>query len=261
MRCVRSRPHERKPFPMNEPDILVATEALRTRAVVIVPCYNAGQRVRPTLDRLLAVADRVVVVDDGSTDGCTKGLESLPLSMITLPRNLGKGHALIAGIRHALTQTDVDVVALLDADGQHDPSELPALYAAHREHEADLLVGARRLDRSKTPWRSRFGNQVTAWVSRHLFKCPLTDTQCGYRLLSPRFAADFITSVPGGRYETEMLMLLFAIRGGYRLASAPVTTLYEPGNRSSHFRKVRDSLRIYAALFRTLTGRGLTRKP
>ena len=63
---------------MSETDILAAAEALRTRAVVIVPCYNAGQRVRPTLERLLAVADRVVVVDDGSTDGCTKGLESLP---------------------------------------------------------------------------------------------------------------------------------------------------------------------------------------
>lgn len=239
---------------MSESDILAAAGTMRTRAVVIVPCYNAGGRVRPTLERVLAVADRVVLVDDGSTDGCTTGLEALAVSIITLPENCGKGHALIAGIRHALAQTDVDVVALLDADGQHDPSELPALYAAYLEQGADLLVGARRLDRSKTPWRSRFGNQVTAWVSRRLFKCPLTDTQCGYRLLSPRFAADFITAVPGGRYETEMLMLLFAIRGGYRLVSAPVTTLYEPGNRSSHFRKIRDSLRIYTVLFRSLTG-------
>lgn len=245
---------------MKDFDIPAAANDLKRRAVVIVPCYNAGPRLRPTLERVAAVADRVVLVDDGSTDGCTGGLEPLPVSVITLPENRGKGHALIAGIRYALAQPDLGVVALLDADGQHDPAELPALYAAYLEQGADLVIGARQLDRSRTPWRSRFGNHVTAWVSRRLFRCPLADTQCGYRLLSPQFAADFVEAVPGGRYETEMLMLLFAIRQGYKLLSAPVTTLYEPGNRSSHFRKVRDSLRIYATLLLALTGRGFARK-
>ena len=238
------------------PDTL--SDALRRHTVVIIPCYNAGPRLRAALKSALTVVDRVILVDDGSTDGCTANLEPLPVTKLTLPVNRGKGHALIHGIRHALDLPEVHVIALMDADGQHDAAELPALHTAFQSSRADLVVGARQLDKSRTPWRSRFGNQMTAWVASRLFKCPLADTQCGYRLLSPRFAEDFINTVPGGRYETEMLMILLAINKGYRMHSAPITTIYEPGNASSHFRKVRDSLRIYLALWQALRGRGLT---
>ena len=228
------------------------TGDLKHRAVAVIPCYNAGSRVRGVVEQALSFVDRVVLVDDGSTDGGTAGLEDLPITRIVFSQNRGKGHALIEGIRRAVSLPGVEVVALLDADGQHDPRELPGLYDVFRAAGADLLIGARHLDKTKTPWRSRFGNRVTAWVSQRLFACPLDDTQCGYRLLSPRFAEAFAASVPGGRYETEMRMILFAVRSGHKLASAPVRTLYEPGNRSSHFRKVRDSLRIYAVLLRSL---------
>ncbi|HQN01486.1 MAG TPA: glycosyltransferase family 2 protein, partial [Candidatus Hydrogenedentes bacterium] len=147
---------------------------------------------------------------------------------------------------------DTGAIALMDADGQHDPGDLPALFDVYRRHDADLVIGTRQLDRARTPWRSRFGNQVTAWVAGKLLRCPLSDTQCGYRILSPRFAGAFVTMVSGGRYETEMEMILLAVNGGYTLLSAPVTTIYEAGNRSSHFRKVRDSLRIYGTLWRAL---------
>ncbi len=225
---------------------------LKSRVVAVIPCYNAGARVRSALKNVLEGVDRVILVDDGSTDGGTAGLEALPIIRITFPRNRGKGHALIAGIRHALSLPDMDAIALLDADGQHDPKDLPLLVSSFLDQQADLVVGARRLDKDQTPWRSRFGNQITARLAGRLFHCPLSDTQCGYRLLSPRFAASFVNAVPGGRYETEMLMILFAIQGGYKLLSTPVATLYEPGNKSSHFRKIRDSLRIYAALWRVL---------
>lgn len=240
---------------MNDSTPPFGTQELKRRAVAVIPCYNAGSRVRRVLEQTLTFVDRVVLVDDGSTDGGTEGLESPSLIRIVFPQNRGKGHALLEGIRRAVSLPDIGAVVLLDADGQHDPRELPALYSAFLAGGADLMIGERRLDKTKTPWRSRFGNRVTAWVSRRLFKCPLSDTQCGYRLLSPRFAEAFVASVPGGRYETEMLMILFAVRGGYKLLSAPVTTLYEPGNRSSHFRKVRDSLRIYAALLRSLSAK------
>jgi glycosyltransferase involved in cell wall biosynthesis len=226
--------------------------------VAVMPCYNAGPRVAETLEKTLAFVDRVILVDDGSTDACADNLEKLTAAKLVFPKNRGKGHALIAGIQHALSLPDIRAIALLDADGQHDPAELPGLYAAFISRGADLVIGARQLDRHKTPWRSRFGNQVTAWMAARLFRCPLTDTQCGYRLLSPAFARAFVRQVSGGRYETEMLMILLAINAGYGLLSVPVATIYEPGNRSSHFRKVRDSFRIYAALLRALKSRDKT---
>lgn len=222
-------------------------DTLQKNTVVIIPCFNAGDRLKGAVENALAQVDHVIVINDGCTDGCTDILDNLPVQVITFSNNRGKGHALIAGIRKALEE-DVDVIALMDADGQHDASELPALYQSFQTENADLVIGARTFDREQVPWRSRFGNKVTVWVMGVLCGRHLPDTQCGYRLLSPKFAQRFLDKVPGGRYETEMRMLLLAIREGFHIVSTPIATLYEPGNVSSHFRKVRDSFRIYWAL-------------
>ncbi len=225
---------------------------LKENAVVVIPCYNSGDRVRGAVMGALTHVARVVVVDDGCTDGSMDALVDMPVEIVCFPHNRGKGHALIAGIRTALALPDVAVIALMDADGQHDAAELPGLFAYFLGEDADLLIGARRFEGATVPWRSRFGNQVTAWVMARLCGRRLPDTQCGFRLLSPVFARHFVEHTPGGRYETEMRMLLLAIQQGFRIASAPIATLYEPGNPTSHFRKVRDSLLVYWALTQML---------
>jgi len=78
------------------------------------------------------------------------------------------------------------------------------------------------------------------------------DTQSGYRLHGRRFLQNVLPTLAGGRYETEMELLVRAVRGGYRVVASPIRTIYEEGNASSHFGKVRDSARIYARLFRTV---------
>jgi|LSQX01.1.fsa_nt_gb glycosyltransferase involved in cell wall biosynthesis len=220
------------------------------KTVVIIPCYNAGPRLEKVLDELHVFTGPVIVVDDGSTDGGTDFLKERDIQTVVFPENRGKGHALLAGLRAALALEMVERILLMDADGQHDPAEIEGLLAASEKEEADLLVGARQIDRKSMPLRSHFGNMVTAWISAHIFRCPLPDTQCGFRVLSRDFAEQFAAYSQGGRYETEMEMILFALRQGSRLASAPVATVYEPGNRSSHFRKIQDSFRIYRTLLR-----------
>ena len=222
---------------------------------IIIPCYNAGDRLGRVVAAALPLAARVLVVDDGSTDGCAAPARVPGAEVLVFPKNRGKGHALLAGIEQALAD-GAGVVCLMDADGQHDPAELPGMLAAFREGRADLLIGERQFGGAQVPWRSRFGNQTTALISRLLLGRALPDTQCGYRLLSPEFARAVLRHVPGGRYETEMDMLVLAVRGGFRLAYAPIRTVYEPGNKSSHFRKVRDSVRIYARLLRAVLRRG-----
>ena len=77
----------------------------------------------------------------------------------------------------------------------------------------------------------------------------LRDTQCGYRLLSRRFMEHVVAQVAGGRYETEMEILIHAARlPQFHLEPVPIKTLYETGNASSHFHKVRDSFLIYRRL-------------
>lgn len=218
--------------------------------VVIVPCYNAGHRVRPVVEDVLTRVAKVYVIDDGSTDGCIDTLDGLGAEIIRLDVNQGKGHAMMAGYARALEDEAVQCVAVLDADGQHDPAELAGLYETFMSEEADMVIGSREFDGKDVPWRSRFGNKVTIAVVGWLLGQPIADTQSGYRLCSRRYLEEILPKLSGGRYEMEMEMLARAVVGGYRVTGAPIRTIYETGNPSSHFNKFRDSWQIYRTLFR-----------
>ena len=228
---------------------------MRGRLAAVVPCYNAGGRLRPVVEQLAGMLDHVVVVDDGCTDGSLDGLEALPVSIVRFDVNRGKGHALMAGFREALAIGGVEAVAVLDADGQHDPAELPRLFAAFEREGAALAIGARVFDGAHVPWRSRFGNRVSAAIMRRVLGPGLEDTQCGYRVLSRAFAEAMLRDLPGGRYETETAMIVLAVRRGFKVVTAPIATRYEAGNPVSHFRKLRDSWRVLRVLARAAFAR------
>ena len=223
-------------------------EDMRKHLVAIVPCYNAGDRVAPVVRGLLAQVEQVLVVDDGSTDNATAPLAGLGAKVIRFDANQGKGFAMLAGFRAALENPEMVAAAIVDADGQHDPNELPHLYETLLKEKADLVIGSRAFDESQVPWRSRFGNKLTAAITRILLHQSIVDTQSGYRLHSRRLLEFLVEAVPGGRYETEMEILVKSVRKGFRVVPAPIQTIYEKGNPSSHFNKLRDSLRIYKKL-------------
>lgn len=225
------------------------------RAAVVIPCYNAGGRVRPVVEQVLGYSPRVIVVDDGCTDDSIASLAGLPVHLVRFSRNRGKGHALLAGFRAALADETVEAIAVVDADGQHDPAELPGLHRCLRAQEASLVVGARRFDGPSVPWRSRFGNRVSAALMRRILGTRLSDSQCGYRVLARPFAQRVVDTVPGGRYETETAIIILAVRQGFRVVSNPIATRYESGNPSSHFRKLHDSWRVMRVLLGAALGR------
>lgn len=226
-------------------------DGMRQKLAAVLPCYNAGPRVEPVVRKLVELLDHVIVVDDGSTDGATLALGALGASVVRFPENRGKGFAMLAGFRAALAADEVTGVVVVDADGQHDPHELHSLWNVFERQGADLVIGTRRFDGPDVPWRSRFGNKLTAAITRLLAGVSLPDTQSGFRIHSRRFLEDVLTTTRGGRYETEMEIVIKAVRGGYRVLPAPITTIYEAGNPSSHFHKFRDSFRIYWKLFAT----------
>jgi len=214
----------------------------------VIPCFNAGSRLAPVAHAAAEIAGRVIIVDDGSTDDCVAALADGPGVRCGWSANRGKGFAIIEGFRRALADDEATHVCVLDADGQHDPGELPKLYAAATETEADLLIGARRFDAAQTPLASRIGNRTTAWALRRLLGDAIHDTQSGYRLHTRRLAHAVVERVEPGRYETEMRILALALCEGFVVAEAPIATLYERGNPSSHFRRVTDSWRVCRAL-------------
>jgi glycosyltransferase involved in cell wall biosynthesis len=225
-----------------------ATPPVDSGLIVVVPCYNAGPGFASVIARIAGVASNVHIIDDGSTDGAVDDVHSDIASIVRFETNRGKGHSILEGFRLAL-DSQAGCVAILDADGQHDPAELPRLYSIFKREQADLLIGTRRFEQRNVPWVSWFGNKLTRTVTRLLLGRTISDTQSGYRLHSRRLMEAVVRDIPGGRYETEMLILVKAIREDYRIIAEPIQTLYERGNPTSHFRRIRDSWRVWRALF------------
>jgi len=232
-------------------------DRLRNEVAAVVPCYNSGGRLRPVLKELCEHVQHVIVVDDGSTDDIAKDLEGMPVTLKTFPVNRGKGHALIEGMRVARTINGVTCIVTLDSDGQHDPKEIPRLYQTFCEKKADFIIGSRVFEkREKVPLRSRFGNKLTIVLAGLLLGKRLPDTQSGYRLHSARFVDHILKTVSVGRYETEMEILIRAVRDdGFVVLPVPIQTIYEGRNTSSHFSSTRDSFLIYRKLLKMTLGR------
>lgn len=225
----------------------------RSKVAVIIPCYNAGNRLEKVVQPLTQYSIDIFVIDDGSTDKCIEPILNMPVSIISFPENRGKGFAIIEGLKHVLNFTQYESVCFMDADGQHDPQLLPLFIEKWEDSKADMIIGQRSFQPQKTPLPSKIGNSITQFLLRVLIKCPLKDTQCGFRLYSRSFAQDIVRIVPPGRYETETWILLLAIKKKRKIVPLPISSIYEEKNRSSHFRKIYDSVRILKTIFYFIT--------
>ncbi len=141
-----------------------------------------------------------------------------------------------------------------DADGQHDASYAPRLVAALAA--ADLALGVRTRRRTSMPWVRQVSNSVSAAATRVCAGSRWPDSQCGFRA----FRTGILDRIAprGDRYEYETDFLIQAARAGVRITCVEVPTLY--GARS-HFRPVKDSVRIVAVLARGLVARGAAYRP
>jgi len=220
----------------------------------VVPCYNVVALCEAVVREAAAHADYVVAVDDGSTDGTDEVLRRIQsecggrVRVVTFPVNQGKGVALLEAFRLAVKELPFDLLVTIDGDGQHRPTDIPRLVRVWREGSAELVIGERVLF-GTMPLRSRLGNALTsALLSRLYHESPL-DTQSGLRALDRNFVLEVLRLVEGQRYETELKILLLALGHRRRIVTVPIRTVYLNGNRSSHFRPILDSLRIYWVLF------------
>lgn len=177
------------------------------------------------------------VVDDGSSDGTGQAARG-PGAIVLLHRhNHGKGAALRSGIERALAD-GAQLIATLDADGQHAPEELPRLVAPLHDGEADLVLGARRRG-AAMPLARRCSNWMSAALASRIGGVRVPDAQTGFRAMT-RALAETIQPAEHG-YDFETAFLLAALVQGMRVRSVRVPTIYEAS--TSHFRGWADTWR------------------
>ena len=215
------------------------------QVVVVIPAYQAAATIRDVITRTQASVPpaQIIVVDDGSTDGTGDAGRATQTTLITHPRNRGKGAALRTGIREA-TARSAAVVVTIDADAQHPPEEIPRLLQPILEGRSDLVLGARKRDQAM-PISRRVTNWLSATLASRIGGQPVRDAQTGFRAFT-REVAERVQPA-GDRYEYEANFLLDALRAGFRVVSVDVPTIY--GARS-HFRAWGDTWRMARAFAR-----------
>jgi glycosyltransferase involved in cell wall biosynthesis len=228
-----------------EPDqsLQAKTVRLPEEICVLIPTYNNEKTLEQVISGVLEFTDRIIVVNDGSTDHTREIIAKFPaLTAIHLSKNKGKGFAIRSGFREALKHGYTYAITI-DSDGQHRPEDLPRFLQKLETDPEALIIGARNLNQLGIPGGTTFGNKFSnfwTWVETG-YRLP--DTQSGYRLypLKPFEKTRFITR----RFEFEIEVLVRAAWKGIPLTSVPVGVIYPPKNeRVSHFRPFTDFARI-----------------
>lgn len=207
----------------------------------LIPAYDAQATVGQVARGARRHLERVLVVDDGSADATAQVARETGAEIVRHPANRGKGAALRTGFTR-LIAAGAEAVITMDADGQHDPDDIPRFVEAFRARGADLIVGSREAGFASMTRGRRFGNRFSCGALRFFTGLTVPDSQSGYRL----YAAGFLESITLRRdaYDLEMEALLHVARGRKRLETIPVTVPAADGTPTSHFRPWLDTYRI-----------------
>ena len=213
------------------------------RVLALIPAWNEAARIGPIVNGARTHLP-VLVVDDGSTDGTGDVAQAAGAIVIRHAQNRGTGAALKTGFSWAL-ENGYDGVLTLDADGQHDPAEIPAFLNASEARTGHLIIGER--DFSQMPWPRWWSTPLGSRLLSLALGERITDNQSGYRLLTRRFLEQLELTATG--FEMEVEMIAEAVRLGVPIAWVPVRTIYGIG-KPSYFHPFKDTLRFLRMVWR-----------
>jgi glycosyltransferase involved in cell wall biosynthesis len=200
----------------------------------IVPAYQARETVAAVVAGVRRLVPRVLVVDDGSTDDTASEARRAGADVLRRESNGGKGSALRDGLARVLS-TGATHVAFVDADGQHDPADLPRLLEAARRGE-DFVIGSRMADPDAIPAYRYRTNEIGSRILSRMTGREIEDAQSGYRVVRADILRGLSLNARGYLIETEML--LKASPRVARFCHVPIRAIY---GGPSHYRPFRDT--------------------
>lgn len=221
------------------------------RCAIVIPVYNHAATVAAVASRSRQYGHPVFVVDDGSNDAACDSIMDMPgVTVLRHATNRGKGAALLTGFAAAARIADWAVT--LDADGQHNPEDIPKLIAAVPAGMRPIIAGRREgMFEKNVPWSSRFGRTFSNFWVRASGGPAICDSQCGMRLYP--LPETLRLPVRSRRFQFEVEVLVKACWHGMPVLEAPVGVVYAPrGERVSHYRGFVDFLRNTAAFSRLI---------
>lgn len=224
------------------------------RVCALIPVYNNASTIDRVVRRCRAVMEPdVLVISDGSTDGSERIAEAAGATVVAMPENQGKGAALRCGMEEAAARGYTHV-AVVDADGQHLPEEIPRLLEEAWDHPDCIVVGVRRLDNGSAPEASRRGRSISNfWATVNGWqRC--RDTQSGFRLYPVAETLALGCREPGFAFEMEVLVRASWSGLGIRHVDVDVVYPTREEDRVTHFDMRADNLRFTWLSFKLFWG-------
>jgi glycosyltransferase involved in cell wall biosynthesis len=206
--------------------------------LALIPAWNEAARIGPIVEVTRAYLP-VLVVDDGSSDETFAVAEVHGAKVVSHSQNQGKGVALTTGFAWALEQ-GYEAVLTLDADGQHNPTDIPRFLAAREDDAGDLIIGRR--DFGKIPFPRSWANPFGSWLLSTALDTRIYDNQSGYRLYSRRLLETLELTTTG--FELEVEVIVQAVCQGMRIGWVDIETIYDI-DKTSYFHPIKDSFRFF----------------
>ena len=205
----------------------------RVRITCVIPAYNEERFIGSVVLMARQYADRVIVVDDGSSDRTAELAEDAGAIVVRHQGNLGKAAGLNNGFQTAL-ELGTEVIVCLDGDAQHDPAEIPTVAEPILNGEADVVIGSRFLEiKSEIPGWRQIGQKALNGATNIASGFTVSDTQSGYRAFSSGAAQALRFHGGGLSVESEMQFLFEP--AGLRVVEVPISVKYLDGNKRNPF--------------------------
>lgn len=218
-----------------------------TNISVVIPAKNEGSNIGQVLSQVTHAVPgaELIVIDDASTDATGEVAAAAGARVISHPYSKGNGAAVKTGARNANGR----VIVFMDADGQHDPNDIPELLARLERDNLDMAVGARNGASQASPGRgiaNALYNRLATYMTGHA----IPDLTSGFRAVRAAPFREFLHLLPNGfSYPTTITMAFF--RAGYTIGYVPITARRRSGR--SHIRPIRDGLRFLLIIFKVAT--------
>lgn len=222
---------------------------------VVIPSLNPDEKILSTVKSLFdAGFEDIVLVDDGSDEEhkplFERAKELGNVTVLVHEVNKGKGRAMKTAFEYIRdSRPNRPNVVTVDGDGQHLAKDVVRCIEKLNENPGSFVLGVRNFNQSDVPWRSRFGNKTTRIIFGLLCGIKVSDTQTGLRAFEFD-NIDTMIAIDGNRYEYESNQLFAVKNAGIPFKEVVIDTIYIEENQASHFRPIRDSIRIYGVVIK-----------
>lgn len=232
---------------------------MKSRNVILIPAYNPSEGLLNYVKELISSGfENIMIINDGCNEKCKplfEALSEMPEVMILNHcKNFGKGRGLKNGFNIFLdkfgSDENIKGIITVDSDGQHAVKDVVRISESlNGQDEPALILGARNFKGKSVPFKSKFGNIITAGMFHLMYGKKLMDTQTGLRGIPKELVYDYL-DLNGERFEYETNMLIYTAVHKIPFEEVVIDTIYIDNNNETHFNPISDSAKIYYVLFK-----------